>query len=148
MMEDTDNPNIMLTVQAWLMVAEVFYILTILVFKISLGMFFLRILTRPWQRHIAYTAMSLSSVFGFAYLLITIFACRHTEPGWGTAVKRWWAERCINYEVVLSMTYAHGAIGSTTDFLFVWLPLPFLSRSRMSKREKGTVGFILFLAVA
>lgn len=64
-----------LTISQWLQVAEVFYILTMLVLKKSLALFFLRIMVKRWQQHVVYCAITLSTVMSIGYFFFACFQC-------------------------------------------------------------------------
>jgi len=142
------TPQEMVNAQTWLMVAEGFYVLTLIAFKISLGLFFMRITTMLWHRYTIYGAMIVSTILGLAYFLCTIFACRYSGSEWESNVQKWWSTHCIPIPIIVDLTYAHAAIVSATDWAFVVLPLAILRKTKMPPREKITVGFILFLAIA
>ena len=147
MSPNSQEPSVKLQTLNWLIAGEVFYVLTVLVFKISLGLFFLRVTTVPWHRNVIYTTMAISTSFSIVFFFFALFSCRDLT-GRSEAERRWWTERCFDLEVIGGMTYTHAAIGSATDLLFVTMPLLILRKSIMPKQEKLTVIFILVLAIA
>jgi len=128
----------------WLLAAEVFYILTMLAFKISLGLFFLRITHKKWQRYVIYVAVTISTVFSIAYLFFAIFQCGVPKSGL-VFVARKKAKACVGIDAILGMGYAHAAVVSATDWAFAILPILLLRKADLDIQEKVTVGFILVL---
>jgi len=141
-------PALILAANNWLIVGEVFYALTLVAFKISLGLFFIRITTRHTHRYFVYAATAFSSVFGLVFILFIIFACRYNQPGWITSVSEWWGAHCISLDVEIAIAYTHGIVNSATDCVFIAIPLVLLQRSSVSIKDKITVSLILILAGA
>ena len=138
------EPNTMADVVDWLIVAEVFYITTMMVFKISLGLFFLRIINTRWQRHVVYVAVVVSTVFSLIFLFFTIFECGIPTDRVEFAMRRL-TLHCVDARVISFMGYFHAAVVSASDWAFTILLIPLLIESRMSTRDKVIVSFILTL---
>ncbi|KAG9645928.1 hypothetical protein KCU64_g10726, partial [Aureobasidium melanogenum] len=51
------------------------YILTTVTLKISLAIFFLRIVVRPWQRKVIYAATTVYAVYATAFAFVAVFQC-------------------------------------------------------------------------
>ena len=124
--------------------AETFYVLTITVFKISLGLFFLRITNAFWQRYVVYVAVFISTTFSITYMFFAIFQCGVPKSGLDFALKKL-SMQCIDVKVITGMGYAHAAVVAATDWTFAILPIPLLRESRMPLRDKISVGFVLTL---
>jgi hypothetical protein len=124
---------------------EVFYIVTMLTLKISIGIFFLRIAFRPWHRYIVYCSVTFSTVFSVAYLFVAIFQCGYFTSALVFFLRRV-ADECISRASNLALALTAGVITTLTDLSFAILPFAVLHRAAVSKKEKVIVGFILTLA--
>jgi hypothetical protein len=128
-----------------LLVSEMFYILSMLFLKITLAIFFLRIMVSTWQRRIVYAAVGLSTTFNLGYLFFVIFQCG-IPAGPSMFFIRRVTGQCTTSAQILGVSYAHAGITTTTDLIFGILPIPMLKHTTMNQREKITVSFILILA--
>jgi hypothetical protein len=131
-------------IEQWLLVTEYFYILTMLVLKISLAIFFLRIIAKPWQRNLVYAAVTLSTLFNIGYFFFAVFQCGIPKGAFVFFIKKV-SGKCINKAEILGVSYAHGAVTTFTDLIFAFLPVFMLHDTNMNRREKWTVGLILVL---
>jgi hypothetical protein len=136
----------LLTFSKLLIAAESFYVWTMVFLKISLGIFFLRILVERWQRRVVYLVVGLSCFFGFGYFWYAVFQCGVPNQG-----NKFWekkiAKECSSTRAqVLGTGYAHAALTAMTDLSMALLPIPMLRRARITYKEKLVVGGILALA--
>jgi len=115
--------------------------------KISLAIFFLRIMIKPWQRKAVYLAVGISTLFNIGYFFFVIFQCGYPSSAM-LFLERKMSDRCISRAPILGLSYTHGAVTSLTDVTFALLPLAMLHSLRMNMRERITVGLILVLAAA
>ncbi|KAF1990206.1 hypothetical protein K402DRAFT_369989 [Aulographum hederae CBS 113979] len=129
-----------------IIVSEVFYLATITLLKIALGIFFLRILIKPWQRTTIYCVMAISTIFGVAMICFASFLCGYV-PNPETYLTRKLAGKCVSDESQLGMMYTHGVISAVTDWIYALLPMLMLRDSQLRRREKITVAFIILLGV-
>ncbi|KAF2396227.1 hypothetical protein EJ06DRAFT_484040 [Trichodelitschia bisporula] len=128
----------------YLITAEVFYIVTMVTLKISLSIFFLRIMVKPWQRNTVYGAVACSTLFGLAYCLFAIFQCGYPKNAMVFFIRKL-NDKCISTAQNLGMGYTHALITTLTDLIFAILPVAMLKSSNMTSREKWTVGLILIM---
>ncbi|KAF2437130.1 hypothetical protein EJ08DRAFT_13952 [Tothia fuscella] len=127
---------------SWLLVCETFYIITMLTLKISLAIFFLRILLRPWQRRVVYTAVTISTIFSTAYFFFAVFQCGVVRNSLDLFT-RFSKEQCVSPASILGVSYTHAVITASTDWTFAVLPMVMIKTSRLEKKEKIIVGFII-----
>jgi hypothetical protein len=124
---------------------EVFYVWTMIMLKISLALFFFRLMKDKRERRILWIVVGASSVFGFAYFWFAVFQCG--VPGKG---KEFWykkiTEQCVSNVSALAMAYTHALIQAGTDILLVSLPIPMVRKAKINRREKNVVIGILLLA--
>ena len=127
-----------------MLVAESFYILTVLAFKISLGLFFLRITKEPQLRMVVYITIGISTAFSIAYFFFVVFQCGVPKNAM-TFILSKLRGRCRAKATALGMAYTHALVVSLTDFVFAILPLALLKNSLLDRREKWIVGLILVM---
>jgi hypothetical protein len=116
---------------------------TVMILKISLGIFFARIVVKRWHLWTIRTAVALnvtSSTAGFFYCL---FRC---GPNLNLYVYRQLAFECTPRKLDLFIAYQQASITTSTDIVFALLPLFILWNANMDTRSKISVGFILSLA--
>lgn len=127
-----------------LIVAEVFYVLTMMALKAALALFFLRIIVEPWQRRVVYFNLIATTVFGIGYFFFAVFQCGVLN---GTT---FWIRKltgkCSSTALILGLGYTHALINALTDLTFVALSIPMLNKVRINYREKIIVGGIFSLA--
>ncbi|KAI8932877.1 hypothetical protein NX059_010357 [Plenodomus lindquistii] len=126
----------------YVQLSEVFYILTTTLLKVSLGLFFLRVLTAPWQTRIFHTILVISSVYGLVYILITIFQCGDPAK---LADSLLGSPKCLPSKFLLASGYLYGAINVLADWTFVLIPISVLVGSELDRRSKISVSLIMAL---
>jgi hypothetical protein len=130
-----------------LLLSESGYVLTMITLKLSLGVFFFRIMILRWQRIAVYIILILSTVVGFAYFLFAISWC-----GFPVSAKVYWSrllsDQCIGPKPLLGMSYTHAVISAGTDLSLAALPIPMLIKSRIRRDEKWVVVGIFVVATA
>lgn len=109
--------------------------------KISLGLFFLRVIVKKWQRKIVYTTMVLSTIINIYHSIFIIFSCGSPQH----YLERKIQMKCVRKSVELALAFEQAAITTITDFVFALLPLPLLWNVSIDKRSKISVGCILGL---
>jgi hypothetical protein len=127
-----------------LLVAETFYSVIMITLKLSLGIFFLRIMINKTQRRIIYFVVSVSVFFGTVYFFFIVFQCGAPIPG-ATFWQKFIGRVCAPNRAVLAMGYTHAIITALTDLTFAILPINLVRNAHMSSRQKILVGSILVL---
>lgn len=126
----------------YVQLSEVFYILTTTVLKISLGLFFLRVLTKRWQRLLFHIILAVSAGYGLFYVLTTIFACGDPAKIADVLVG---SKKCLPTTFILSTGYLYGAINVIADWTFVLIPICVLLESDLDRRSKISVSIVMGL---
>lgn len=114
-----------------------------MVLKISLGIFFARIIVKPWQFVLIYTTVATSILSSTAALLYCLFRCGSNLDEY---VMRQLINKCTPKGLDLFISYQQAAVTTLTDLVFVALTLLILWNANMSLRSKLSVGIILCLA--
>ncbi|KAF1914734.1 hypothetical protein BDU57DRAFT_453760 [Ampelomyces quisqualis] len=134
------SPNDIRTSLAYVQLSEVFYILTTTMFKISLGLFFLRVLTERWQRLLFYVLLMISTAYGLVYVLTSIFACGDPAKIADTLLG---SEKCLPAALTLITGYIYGALNVIADWIFVLIPICVLVDSDLDRRSKISVSIVM-----
>ncbi|KAH0363448.1 hypothetical protein KCU65_g7397, partial [Aureobasidium melanogenum] len=121
------------------------YILTTIIFKLSLAIFFLRVINERWQRQVIIASVTLYTLFGTAWLFIAIFQCGNpADYGKNEA-----AGKCLPFRTVLRpLNYTHGVLNAVTDWIFAIIPIFVVRAAQMGRQQKITVITILGLGVS
>lgn len=91
------------------------YILTTVIFKLSLAVFFLRVVNQRWQRQVIIGSVTLYTLFGTAWLFVAIFQCG-SPANYGANEA---AGKCLPFQTVLRpLNYTHGVLNAVTDWIF------------------------------
>jgi rhodopsin domain-containing protein len=128
------------------MVTECFYVLTMITLKISLAIFFLRIIIEPWQRAIVYGIISVATSAGVVYFIYTVFGCGvpvRAELHW----ERKMTQTCGPKSLVYGMSYMQSVVTTCTDLLLVLIPISVARKATINGKEKAVVIGIFVLAV-
>lgn len=111
------------------------------VFKISLGIFYLRLVIRPWHRYIVYGAMIVSTTFGCILFFVAIFNCGNPALYLENEI----AGTCIPTDILFGIQYTGAAVNAATDWTFAILPICLLAKAEMPKAAKVSAGLVLLL---
>jgi len=133
-----------LTLPQFLLVSECFYTVTMIMLKVSLSIFLLRIMVKGWQRLIIYSAATLSVLFGISMFFWVTFQCGYVKNA-SVFINRISAGQCVSWDASLGMSYAYAGVITMTDLVFAILPWFMLRDTKMTTKAKITVGLILGL---
>jgi hypothetical protein len=115
--------------------------------KISLAIFFLRVIVSKTQRRAIYIILTLSTTVGLAFTFFIIFQC-----GTPVTATLYWERRafgeCVSDRAIRGMNYTHAAVASFTDLSLTLIPIPMLLKAQISIKEKRIVGGIFAIATA
>jgi hypothetical protein len=131
-----------LTLLQYVQLSEVFYILTTTMLKISLGLFFLRVLTKRWQRLLFHVVLGISATYGFFYVITSIFACGNPAKIADTFLG---SKKCLPSTFILATGYMYGTLNVLADWTFVLVPISVLLDSSLDRRSKISVSCVMAL---
>ncbi|KAF1831671.1 hypothetical protein BDW02DRAFT_40534 [Decorospora gaudefroyi] len=127
----------------WAVASEACYVLTMMVLKISLGIFFARIVVQRWHLMSIYVTVGVNIFSSAAAFFYVFFRCGANLDKY---VVHQLAGRCTPHRLDLFMAYQQAAFTTLTDLLFLTLPVLILWNANMDRRSKISIGFILCLA--
>lgn len=136
------SPEAIHTTLVFVQLSEVFYILTTTLLKISLGLFFLRVLTKSWQTFLFNVILGVSAAYGLFYVFVTIFQCGDPTK---LADSLTGSSKCLPSAFLLTVGYLYGVINVIADWTFVLIPITILVDSDLDRRSKISVSLVMGL---
>ncbi|KAM3422643.1 hypothetical protein BST61_g131 [Cercospora zeina] len=118
------------------------YISTMIMLKISLGFFFLRLLTRIWQRWAVMGIVTVNAINGIFVYSSMLFSCGSPERYLNSNTDGTCLPPPTNYALQLQACVINGV----TNWVFVILPAILLIRVPMTPLLKICTGLVLLLA--
>ncbi len=110
--------------------------------KISIGYFLLRITIERIHIWIIYLVMLLTVVTGVVFFFVTMLQC--------TPISFFWYKDqsgfCINIEIIIALTYLYSAFSVICDFTFALLPIVLILQLQMNKKTKLALMPIMLMA--
>jgi hypothetical protein len=122
-------------------VNEVFYLQTQIFLKLSLGLFFLRVVIRTGQRRFIIGTVAFCGIINVYHTFYVIFRCgdpRHMPENQAKG-------KCVPSTISLALAYEQAAVQTLSDIIFAVLPIPLLWNATMDRRSKISAGLILSL---
>jgi hypothetical protein len=110
--------------------------------KLSLGMFFLRIIIQKHLRQAVYVIMVVSTLYNLFTAFWDIGLCGNPT----NYVSNLMTGKCVPTEAQMALTYVHGAVNTLTDIAFACLPFILLRHSSLPQKIKVYIYFILGLS--
>jgi hypothetical protein len=100
--------------------------------KLSIGLFLLRITTKPIHKWIIYTVMGLNVLCGFVFFFVTLFQCWPISFFWNKNQDGY----CVPIDVIIGLTFLYSAVSVICDFTFALLPFFLIWNLNMSVRTR------------
>lgn len=141
--------------------SEATYLLSMMILKISLGIFFARIVVKKSHFALIYVAVGINIISSLAAFFYCIFRCGANLDNY--AIQQL-TMKCTPQKLDLFMAYQSGksvrthcpfsktymmheaTFNTLTDFVFLLLPMTILWNANMGRKSKVSVGLILCIA--
>ncbi|UKZ61293.1 uncharacterized protein TrAtP1_002559 [Trichoderma atroviride] len=120
----------------------IWYCVTMVLTKISIGYFLLRITVEKIHNWIILIVMSLSVITGICFLFITTFQCHPISFFWNKNQDG----NCINIDVIIAFTYLYSAFSVICDFTFALLPIVLIMQLQMNNKTKLALIPVMLMA--
>ncbi|KAI7161993.1 hypothetical protein KC349_g2404 [Hortaea werneckii] len=120
------------------------YILTTVIFKAALGLFYLRIVVSRRLQHVVYVTMAISMTYGIAYLFFTLFQCGEPRDLVGKRI----GGECVSNTALLGVGLSEGAVNATADWILALLPIIPLRKANMPRPAKLSASFVILAGAA
>jgi len=127
----------------WVVVSEAAYVVAMMMVKVSLGIFFARIVVKPWQLGIIYVNVGVNVFSSAAAFFYVLLRCGSNIDKY---VEQQLLDKCTPPALDRFVAYQQAAFTTLTDIVFVTIPVLLLWNANMSRESKISVGFVLSLA--
>ncbi|KAK4197984.1 hypothetical protein QBC40DRAFT_179759 [Triangularia verruculosa] len=126
------------TAKKWWWCCYLAYSATMILSKLSIAYFLLRVTINRVHRWIIYFSAIITVASCAVFFFVSLFQChpvsyfwtRHMDPDGGT---------CINFQVVIALAYLFSAMSIMSDFTFALLPAWIVSHLNMRPRTKAAL---------
>ncbi|KAI6782743.1 uncharacterized protein J7T54_000886 [Emericellopsis cladophorae] len=118
------------------------YCLTMIASKISIGYFLLRITIRRTDVWIIYGVMVITVLTGIVFFFATMFQCTPISYFWN----RDQSGSCLSMDVIIALTYLYSACSVICDFTFAILPMVIIWTLNINRRSKMALVPIMTMA--
>ncbi|KAF2476778.1 uncharacterized protein BDR25DRAFT_203703, partial [Lindgomyces ingoldianus] len=109
-----------------------FYCITMISSKVSIGFFLLRVTVKKIHAWIIYVAMSISILAGVVFFFVCLFQCTPVSHFW----KRDQPGKCININAIIGLSYLYSIFSIVSDFTFAILPGFLIWGLQLKRRTK------------
>jgi len=117
-------------------------IISNILLKVALALFFLRILAAPWSRHIVIGFLVVYGVYATTYFAILTFGCGDPRK----YLFRTAENECISIPgVIIPMTYVQASANALVDWIYVLIPSYTLWGLQMPKSTKILASGLILL---
>lgn len=141
-----DIPNIADQVEAlkfwWF--CYLWYCVTMIASKISIGYFLLRITVRKIDIWIIYSVMATTVLTGIVFFFVTLFQCKPVHFFWDKSGDG----QCVPMDVIIALTYLYSVFSVICDFTFALLPVYLISKLNMDRKTKFALIPLVLMACA
>ncbi|KAL7785847.1 hypothetical protein V8C37DRAFT_393546 [Trichoderma ceciliae] len=110
----------------------VWYCVTMICSKLSIGYFLLKIVIDRTQRIIIYAALVITVLWGAVFFLVTVLQCRPVSFFW----TRLQPGACLDIMIIEAITYVYSAFSIISDFTFAILPIFLVWHLQMDRKLK------------
>jgi hypothetical protein len=118
------------------------YCLSMIFSKISIGYLLLRITVQRIHTLIIYGVMAITVLTGIVFFFVTLLQCQPLSFFWNKAQDGY----CIDIQVIIALTYLYSACSVICDTTFAFLPLVIIWKLHMNKRTKVALVPIMLMA--
>ncbi|RDW65227.1 hypothetical protein BP5796_09919 [Coleophoma crateriformis] len=120
---------------------EIFYILTAITLKLSVGAFLLRLLKARLQRWTVYITLIVVTLYSLVYCIMAIAQCTPIDHYWHPLSEG----TCFSGSIIVGTSYAFATLISFSDFLFAAMPIFLVWNLQMNTFMKFSVASIMSL---
>lgn len=106
--------------------------MTMMVAKISIAIFLLRIVFERVHKWTLYVAMAVTVIAGLAFFFVTLFQCSPVSYFWIRSQDG----HCMDPYIVVVLAMVYSVLAIISDLTFVILPVFMLWNLRMDRRTK------------
>jgi hypothetical protein len=115
------------------------YIVLLLLTKVSILLFYLRVFPSRGFRKAGYSMLAFVVLSGVIILFCQLFQCHPIRFNWDKSARD---GKCLN---VNALTYAHAGLNIAQDILILLLPIPWILRLKLQTHQK--IGLVIMFQV-
>ncbi|KXJ91806.1 hypothetical protein Micbo1qcDRAFT_194837 [Microdochium bolleyi] len=138
---ELSDENIEKAISHWF-ICQLFYAITMIVSKVSIGFFLARVTVRRMHTWIIWAAVAISIVAGFTFFFVVLFQCNPIPEYWmrygrgqvGPVSDG--SGTCLNVEIIIALAYLYSACSIVADFTLALLPAWIISSLKMDRKSK------------
>ncbi|KAI3399330.1 hypothetical protein diail_7285 [Diaporthe ilicicola] len=128
----------------WQALATATYVLNMMLIKLSIGFFLLRLAVQRRYLYTIYSTMLVVLIWSLALWFWDIFQCSPVQAQWDYTIPNL---KCVSAQDVVNAAYALSVMTILTDWLFALLPIPMIWHVKMTAQAKATVVVVLGLGI-
>ncbi|KAK3994406.1 hypothetical protein QBC44DRAFT_286176 [Cladorrhinum sp. PSN332] len=132
--EDLDPEDNRRALQCWFY-CYIFYGLTMILVKLSIGNFLLRVTVSRVHQWITYIASMVTCVSCVTFLAVAIFQCNPINYFWNKYTTDE-PGSCLNGNILLALSYLYSVFSIISDFTFALLPAWVVTHLNMARNTK------------
>ncbi|KAI0537065.1 hypothetical protein GGR58DRAFT_360890 [Xylaria digitata] len=129
---DLKNADIEQAMKYWWL-CYIWYCLTMIASKISIGIFLLRLTVSATHHWIIYVVMLLTVASGVVFFFVTLFQCTPIPYFWDKDII---GGKCIDPKIIAALTYLYSAFSVICDFTFAILPMFLIYSLSIDRKTK------------
>lgn len=133
------NPVLVGQILKIFFIAENIYAVEVIVIKISLCCFFLRIFPQRIFRICCYSLIIYMAILAAVWVLLLVFQCKPITSNWNINIEH---PRCYNIQIY---SYVGAAAAMSQDACILALPMPLVLKLKISTRKK--IGVIIMFSL-
>ncbi|KFA67561.1 hypothetical protein S40285_04265 [Stachybotrys chlorohalonatus IBT 40285] len=128
----------------WQALATATYVLDMMLIKLSIGLFLLRLAVAPVYKWIIRISLAIITIWSLVLFFWNLFQCSPVEKQWDYRITE---GRCVTVDQIVAAAYAISVMTILSDWLYALLPIPMLWNVKMTAQTKATVIAILGLGI-
>ncbi|KAF2651520.1 hypothetical protein K491DRAFT_606738, partial [Lophiostoma macrostomum CBS 122681] len=129
---DLSDQNIHTAKHLWWF-CYLFYCVSMITSKVSIGWFLLRIATKRVHSWIIAAAMCISVVAGVVFFFVVMFQCKPISYFWDKTDP---SGQCLHIDVIIGLGYLYSVFSIISDFTFALIPAFLVWNLRLKRRAK------------
>lgn len=134
------SDQIVLAMKYWFACGAL-YSFTVIMVKVAVGFFLLRVIVVPWQKYIIWGTLVVSTGWGLFMFFGTVFQCDPPSYFWNQNQEG----NCNNKTGGVGVGYIQAAISALADFIFAGIPFFMLRHSNLGWKKRAAIYFIMSL---
>lgn len=128
----------------WQALATATYIFNMMLIKLSIGFFLIRLAVQKRYKYTVYASMVIVLIWSLALFFWDIFQCSPVQAQWDYTIPNL---KCVSAQEIVNAAYALSVMTIVTDWLYALLPIPMIWKVKMNTQTKATVVVILGLGI-